>query len=100
MNLTIYLSTSTIPVHLRPYIEIYLDSIFSLPLNNPITGVHLDYEQVISELNKDTIVYDSGMGVRRSFDQIISVRLQLEANIFIVLIINVIINHDLLMIIY
>ncbi|CAJ0908807.1 9134_t:CDS:10 [Entrophospora sp. SA101] len=61
----LYLSTSTIPSHLRPYIEIYLESIFGLPLNNPITGVRLDHEQVITELNKDTIAYDSAMGERR-----------------------------------
>ncbi|CAJ0833857.1 4671_t:CDS:10, partial [Entrophospora sp. SA101] len=79
----LYLSTSTIPSHLRPYIEIYLESIFGLPLNNPITGVRLDHEQVITELNKDTIAYDSAMGERRGFDQIISIKLQLEANIFI-----------------
>nr|CAG8565114.1 14231_t:CDS:10 [Entrophospora candida] len=58
----LYFSTSTIPSHLRPYIEIYLESIFGLPLNNPITGVRLDHEQVITELNKDTIAkYQKGI---------------------------------------
>ncbi|CAG8436117.1 11827_t:CDS:10 [Scutellospora calospora] len=77
ITISVYITTASIPVHLRPYLEIYLESFYSLPLNRP-NGEHLTFEQMVNELNKDTISYDYSMGIK-GFEGMICFSIKVEA---------------------
>ncbi|CAG8540342.1 29_t:CDS:10, partial [Dentiscutata heterogama] len=76
--ISVYITTEPIPVHLRPYLEIYLESFYSLPLNRP-NGEHLTFEQMVNELNTDTISYEDNWGIK-GFEGMICFSLKVEAS--------------------
>ncbi|CAG8476216.1 27764_t:CDS:10 [Dentiscutata erythropus] len=78
VNISIYITTEPIPVHLRPYLEIYLETFYSLPLNRP-NGEHLTFEQMVNELNTDTISYEDNWGIK-GFEGMICFSLKVEAS--------------------
>ena len=49
------ISTETLPLHLRPYLSIYLEAFFSLPLTRD--GQTIPFEQVVLSLERDTVGY-------------------------------------------
>lgn len=55
VHLTLLLGTETIPLALRPLLSVYLENFFNSPIlrNGQIIG----FEQVIMELEKDTVSY-------------------------------------------
>lgn len=55
VHLTLLLGTETIPVALRPLLSIYLENFFNSPLLRK--GQVIEFEQVIMELEKDTVSY-------------------------------------------
>ncbi|CAG8713079.1 25810_t:CDS:10 [Gigaspora margarita] len=78
VTISIHITTASIPDHLRPYLEIYLESFYSLPLNRP-NGEHLTFEQLVNELNKDTVSYEHNWGVR-GFEGMICFSIKVEAS--------------------
>lgn len=62
-HLTLVMGTESVPTPLRPLLAIYLDNLF----NSPITreGKRVEFEQVIMDLEKDTISYgiEAGSGI-------------------------------------
>ena len=55
VHLTLLMGTETIPVVLRPLLSIYLENFFNSPLLR--NGQTIEFEQVIMELEKDTVSY-------------------------------------------
>ncbi|CAG8533623.1 14352_t:CDS:10 [Acaulospora colombiana] len=83
ITITIYVTTTTIPAELRPYLEIYMESFFSLPLNVETEDgerKQLTYEEVVSELNKDTVSYTYSLGVNGSFEEMVCLQIKVEAS--------------------
>ncbi|KAF9175181.1 hypothetical protein BGX20_007750 [Mortierella sp. AD010] len=70
VEFTLYFTSTELPARLRPYLNIYFDSFFSLPLVNPNTGVETDYETVVKMLDNDTVSRGCGVGVSESFRQV------------------------------
>ncbi|CAG8584128.1 538_t:CDS:10 [Diversispora eburnea] len=73
-----------IPLKDLPYFiqyDLYLESFYGLPLNNKETGKQLSFEEVISELNKETISYDYSLGVGGGFGEIIRLEIKVEVRI-------------------
>ncbi|KAG9302935.1 hypothetical protein G9A89_022352 [Geosiphon pyriformis] len=79
VSISILISTTAVPAELRPYLEIFLDSFYSLPLNRP-DGTKLTYEEVIKELNEDTVHYNYGLGASGAFEDLISFNIKVEAS--------------------
>ena len=50
-----------------------------LPLTLP-DGTKLTFGQVVSQLNKDTVDYDSTLGFRGSFEQLVAFSIRTEAS--------------------
>ena len=55
VHLTLLLGTETIPLALRPLLSVYLENFFNSPISR--NGQTIDFEQVIMELEKDTVSY-------------------------------------------
>lgn len=55
VHVTLLLGTETIPVALRPLLSIYLENFFNSPLLRK--GQVVEFEQVIMDLEKDTVSY-------------------------------------------
>ncbi|PKK78220.1 hypothetical protein RhiirC2_730303 [Rhizophagus irregularis] len=82
VTISLYIITTNIPFELRPYINMYLGSFYSLPLNLP-DGTKLTFEQVVSQLNKDTVKYDSSLGYNGNFQQIVDFSIKVEASKYV-----------------
>lgn len=76
-HLMLVMGTESVPIPLRPLLAIYLDNLF----NSPITreGTRVEFEQVIMDLEKDTISYgiEAGSGVGNP--EVLIVRMVVEA---------------------
>ncbi|KAF9208991.1 hypothetical protein BGZ49_006848 [Haplosporangium sp. Z 27] len=70
VEFTLYFTSTELPAKLRPYLDIYFDSFFSLPLVDPSTGKETHYETVVKMLDNDTVSRGCGMGVSDSFRQL------------------------------
>lgn len=55
VNIAVHVGTSKIPVELKPLMPIFLDNFFNTPIKRD--GKLLDFEDVVMELEKDTISY-------------------------------------------
>jgi Zn-dependent M16 (insulinase) family peptidase len=61
VTVALYITTKDIPEDLLPYLQIYLDSFFSLPIVRD--GKVVDYEDVVSEVNSVAVSYSATLGV-------------------------------------
>ncbi|KAH9973401.1 hypothetical protein BJV77DRAFT_1056481, partial [Russula vinacea] len=52
-----YLSLARLPSHLRPFIQPYIGSFFSLPVKRR-SGERLSHEEVVDQLDEQTVFYD------------------------------------------
>ncbi|KAH7031761.1 Metalloenzyme, LuxS/M16 peptidase-like protein [Linnemannia elongata] len=78
IELSLFLTTSDLPARLRPYLDIYFDSLYSLPLIDPATGKETPFETVVKLLDQDTVSHDCGVGVSSMFRQLALVLLKTE----------------------
>lgn len=78
VEFTLYFTSTELPARLRPYLDIYFESFFSLPLVDPATKEEIHYEQVVKMLDNDTVSRDCGNGVGSSFRQLALVVLKTE----------------------
>ena len=74
--LTLVLGTEAIPVSLRPLLTIYMENFFSTPMLRD--GKTIGFEQIIMELERDTVGYsiDSGQTIGNS--EVITITIQVE----------------------
>lgn len=66
------------PARLRPYLDIYFESFYSLPLVEPSTGKEISFENVVKLLDQDTVSRGCGVGVSGMFRQLALVILKTE----------------------
>ena len=76
-HLTMVMGTESVPIPLRPLLAIYLDNLF----NSPVTrdGKRIEFEQVIMDLEKDTISYGFEAGNGIGNPEVLVLRMVVEA---------------------
>ncbi|OAA61734.1 zinc metalloprotease [Niveomyces insectorum RCEF 264] len=74
VRVTVHVSTANVPVHLKPLLWIFSDNFFNSPLLRD--GQLVDFEDVVKELEKDTVSYGFRSG--DSFGDAESVAIQLR----------------------
>ena len=76
VQIVVVLGTEVVPVPLRPLLAIYMDNFFNTPMIRG--GKKIDFEQMVMELDRDTVAYsmDSGQAVGNA--EIITIKLQIE----------------------
>lgn len=62
VNIAVHVGTSQVPVGLKPLLSMFVDNFFNTPITRD--GKRLDFEEVVMELEKDTIMYQLGGGGR------------------------------------
>ncbi|KAF8271486.1 Metalloenzyme, LuxS/M16 peptidase-like protein [Lactarius quietus] len=72
-----YLSLSKLPSHLRPYIHTYRYSFFSLPVKRQ-SGERLSHEEVVDQLDDQTVSYEVDLGVSGRFAETLRVTIRVE----------------------
>jgi Zn-dependent M16 (insulinase) family peptidase len=78
VELTLFFTSTELPANLRPYLDIYFESFFSLPLVDPTTGQETHFEIVVKMLDNDTVSRGCGVGINQSFRQLALVVLKTE----------------------
>jgi Zn-dependent M16 (insulinase) family peptidase len=81
VSLHAILSLSSLPDRLRPYMSAYLSAFFSLPVERE-SGVRLTHEEVVNQLDNDTVSYEVGLGVSNSFTDTIRVSIKVETALY------------------
>lgn len=72
------MSLAQLPDDLRPYAMLYQMCLFNSPINRP-DGTRLTHEEVINALDKDTVAYDSGLGMDGVFSELLRVSIKVES---------------------
>lgn len=74
--LTVLLGNSDVPVELRPLLSLFIENFFNTPVMQ--NGVKIDFQEVVTELEKDTISYSISGGSRISDVEGIAIQFQIE----------------------
>lgn len=72
-----FFSLAKLPDHFRPYMSAYLSAFFSLPVIRH-NGVRLTHEEVVNQLDNDTVSYEVGLGVSSNFTDTLRVGIKVE----------------------
>ncbi|KAI0304973.1 Metalloenzyme, LuxS/M16 peptidase-like protein [Russula brevipes] len=72
-----FLSLAKLPGHLRPYIHPYLGAFFSLPVRRQ-SGERLSHEEVVDQLDEQTVLYDVGLGTSGKFPETLRITIRVE----------------------
>lgn len=73
--------TETLPLHLRPYLSIYFEAFFNLPLRDPrgaTEGETVPWEQVVVALERDTVGYAIDAGHQLGNVEAVRITFQVE----------------------
>ena len=76
VHLTLLMGTSEIPKEHRPLLPLFMDNFFNTPIVRD--GKNIGFEQVVTELEQDTISYSMGGGGRVSDSEGIVIQFQIE----------------------
>lgn len=76
VQIIIVLGTEVIPVSLRPLLAIYMDNFFNTPMIRD--GKKIGFEQMIMELERDTVDYGMESGQQIGNPESITIKLQVE----------------------
>ncbi|KAL6068377.1 putative zn2+-dependent endopeptidase insulinase superfamily protein [Balamuthia mandrillaris] len=63
MQIKAFLDTSSLPDHLRPFLELYLEAFFEVPIVAHDGREQLSHEDVVKQLTNDTVSYYNGLGI-------------------------------------
>ncbi|KAG8802435.1 hypothetical protein FRC17_006413, partial [Serendipita sp. 399] len=74
----VLMSLAELPDELRPYAVLYQMTLFNLPMIKK-DGTRLTHEEVINALNKDTVAYDSGLGIDSKFSELLRMSIKVES---------------------
>lgn len=77
VTISVYMNTSSMPSHLRPYGRMYMDTIFASPIRID-DGNYINHDDVIQKLDLDIISYDASLGYQASFREYIVVTIKVE----------------------
>ncbi|KXN89943.1 hypothetical protein AN958_04947 [Leucoagaricus sp. SymC.cos] len=72
-----FFSMAKVPDHLRPYLSTYLSSFFSLPIVRT-TGEKLIHEDVVNQLDDETVSYEVAFGISDAFTENFRVSIKVE----------------------
>lgn len=87
VSVSVTFNTTGLPVELYPYISLFRSTLFALPLERQDgTGITMTKDEVIEQLNVDTLDYYSTRGVNGRFRETLIVELRAEASKYRVLI--------------
>ncbi|KAI1214774.1 Metalloenzyme, LuxS/M16 peptidase-like protein [Annulohypoxylon truncatum] len=75
-HITVHIGTSKIPVELKPLLSIFSDNFFNTPIK--CGNETLSFEQVVMELEKDTVSYSLDSGNKFGDSESILIRFQVE----------------------
>ncbi len=76
VHLSLIISTGSIPVSLRPLLSIYLENFFNTPVMRG--GKRVQFEQVVVELEKDTVGYSIDSGSSIANPEVLRIKFQVE----------------------
>lgn len=78
VQLSVLISAQSVPVQLRPLLSVYMEAFFNLPVERD--GKTIDFEQVVVELERDTVGYtiEGARGLGNSEMLRISFQVELE----------------------
>jgi Zn-dependent M16 (insulinase) family peptidase len=76
VHLTILLGTSQILTEHRPLLALFMDNFFNTPIMRD--GKKIEFEQVVTELEQDTISYSMAGGVRIGDSEGLAIQFQIE----------------------
>ncbi|KAG8691866.1 hypothetical protein FRC11_007225 [Ceratobasidium sp. 423] len=79
VTVSAYLSTASLPDHLRPYISLYLSSFFALPVTRP-DGSKISHEDLVKQLDEVTVAYDANCGISGYFADTVRVSIKAEVS--------------------
>ena len=75
-HVSLLVSTEQVPIHLKPLLSIYMETFFALPMLRD--GKRLEFEQVVMELDRDTVNYHMDSGRELGNSEAIKLGLQVE----------------------
>lgn len=81
VSLTVLLTNSEIPVKLRPLLSLFIENFFNTPVMKD--GKKVDFQHVVTELEKDTISYSISGGSRIGDAEGIAIQFQIEPDKYI-----------------
>ena len=76
VHINLLIGTSQIPVPLRPLLVIFMDNFFNTPIMR--NGKRQDFEDVVKELERDTVSYSMGSAKFLGNAEMLSIELQIE----------------------
>ncbi|KAL5495204.1 hypothetical protein ACEPAI_667 [Sanghuangporus weigelae] len=77
VRIHVLMSLANLPDRLRPFVTIYLSSLFSLPVTTS-TGEQLSHEEVVARLDEETVSYESELGMQSNFAENFRVSINVE----------------------
>ncbi|KAL8731351.1 MAG: hypothetical protein Q9166_003443 [cf. Caloplaca sp. 2 TL-2023] len=75
-HVNLIISTEHVAVALRPLLTVYLENMFASPIER--NGKRIEFEQVIMELEKDTVGYGIGLGSALGNPEVLNMRISVE----------------------
>jgi Zn-dependent M16 (insulinase) family peptidase len=76
VTVALYITTKDLPSELLPYLQIYLDSFFALPVIR--NGKVVDYEQVVSDVNRIAVDFNAMLGVDEEVTEVVTISICAE----------------------
>lgn len=76
-TISLYLTCTTVSKELLPYISVLLHSFFLNPVLKD--GEEMTYEEVVEQLELDTISYSASFGAGSGFNEMLRIKLKVEA---------------------
>lgn len=76
VHITLHIGTSTVPVKLKPLISLFSDNFFNTPITR--NGQRVEFEQVVMDLERDTVNYSLEGGSRLGDTESITMKMQVE----------------------
>ncbi|CAE6446358.1 unnamed protein product [Rhizoctonia solani] len=77
VTVSAYLSTTSLPDELRPYISLYLSTFFVLPVTRA-DGTKISHEDLVKKLDEVTVAHDASCGISGYFADTIRVSIKAE----------------------
>lgn len=75
VTIALYITTKDLPEHLLPYLQLYLDSFYALPVDR--NGEIIDYEKVVAEVNRIATSHNAYLGVDE-VTEVLTIKLRTE----------------------
>jgi Zn-dependent M16 (insulinase) family peptidase len=75
VTVAVYITAQGIPADLLPYLQLYLDSFFSLPVMRD--GKIVEYEKIVAEVNNIAVDHSASLGVQ-TVNEVVRIQLRAE----------------------